>query len=557
MKNINEADWSFQDNAVRNVVLSFERKKDAKILIVIPTGGGKTITAIKSVHALYQKNLIFKDDKVMWVTHLLSLKSQMEDQFVLLEKDTSEEVERKKILKSIFTVCLPTEARRILSSKDSKLYKLIIIDEAHHSGASSYKDLFNKNIGIIGLTATPTRTDNQELPFDGIAFQITYRELLQRNVILKPEFLTIETNTEITLNNSDNFDSNSSTNKQYNTTLRNQAIADAIFGATEAHKKVIIFAGSNDHVDALYDIFRRKNKFEGEQYHIGFIYSESRNGKTNDKGESNDSYLKWHKKEVERSILINCAILTEGYDDSSIDTVVLTTPTKSPLYYMQCVGRVVRRPHHDTGILNQKTYVLECEDKYINFVYRINNAWLFADLSSYLEPLVINEYVDNKNKFKLRLFNLLKEHHVDDKYFKIIPNDLDPETTSVLLFKSTIGSSYKKWYPLIITPENRSLYVRIYNELSENITENSKKNPSFLIFERLQLSLDDPYFSGKNSAYVENFHQALILANDDKKNGTESKRIKYYNFILEIKTRHWLIDKFLVFLRKLSRLLIK
>jgi len=532
-------DYSFQEIAKNKIVSVFEKNLKSKILLVIPTGGGKTTTALKSIYEMYNKGLLFETDRILWVTHRVNLVSQVKE---YLDpdpegKDTEEDLKRKKILKQIFDIRIINNLSKKLESIDVSVYKLFIIDEAHHTGAASYKPLFNKNIGILGLTATPVRTDSEKLQFDSIAYQITYRELLKRRVILEPEFLTISTNSEITLDNSDDLNDVNITNKQYNTPKRNQIIADTIFDTADAHKKIIIFAGSNNHVDDLYKIFDIKNKIEGEQYHIGYIYSENRNGKTNDGGITNDKYLKWHKGLNKPTILINCGILTEGYDDPNIDTVVLTVPTKSELYYMQCVGRVVRRPKNNP---EQKTYVLECEDKYVNFVYRIDNAWLFADLSPYLEPLIVPPIpIINNEYFKDELIKILKKHHVNTKYLNTIQTDLDADTTSLLLFKSTIGDNYKTWYPLIITPEKRSIYTEIFNHFSINISALSRINPSYIIFDKFELNENDQYFESRNSAYVNNFHRALILAYEDKINSTKVKRIEYYNFFIENRQKSW------------------
>lgn len=545
-------DWSFQDEAVRRIVSDFENNSFAKVLLVIPTGGGKTITALKTIHELLKVGLIFDTQKILWVTHRKNLKKQVEEDLEIGDPSELNEEEIKRISKinKVLDIVLITEAKRRLATDSSNLYKLIIIDEAHHAGASGYKELFKENIGILGLTATPTRTDSTKLEFQKISYQITYRELLKRNVILKPEFLTIETNSVITLNNSDNLEDRTLTNKQYNNTERNQAIAKAIFEAKEAHKKVIIFAGSNDHVDSLYEIFRRKNKLEGEQYHIGYIYSDVRNGKTNEQGIDNDQYLKWHKKQANRSILINCGMLTEGYNDPMIDTVVLTVPTKSILYYMQCVGRVVRRPPKNLADNNPKTYVLECEDKYINFVYRIGNEWLFSDISSYLEPVVISQKVGDESDLRVKIIDIMKQHDVEKKYYEIIPKNLNIDSTSLLLFKSTENPSYKIWYPLIFTPTSRAVYTKIYNELSENISQNKDDNPNVLIFDKLEVEEGDPFFGNRNSAYVTNFHHALGLAYADMINGSEVKRIKYYNFFEKKEIRNWLARYLIALYRK-------
>lgn len=547
------ADYSFQEEAVLNIEKDIEKNRKAKILLVIPTGGGKTKTALKAIHKLKLSGIISPNQRVLWVTHLKNLRTQVQDELTVdpKKKYTEEELAVIETARSILDVELVAGAKNALELMGPK-YQLIIIDEAHHTGADSYQVFLEKDLPVLGLTATPVRNDERMLGYDKISYQITYRELLSRHVVLKPEFLTVETNTEVGIDNTSDFTDSGLINRAYNSSERNEAIAEAIFRAKNAHKRVVIFAGSNNHVDSLYDIIRRKNKLEGEQYHVGYIYSEARNGKTNERGVSNDEYLRWHKRETTPTILVNCGILTEGYDDPSIDTVVLTVPTKSVLYYMQCVGRVVRRPPPNPAQTEeQKTYVLECKDKYVNFVYRIGNEWLFADLSATLEPVVINQEVKNESETRIWIYKLMKEHHVEEKYFNFVPENPDPETTSILFLKSTKSEEYKIWYPLIVTPTNRNIYTRIFNELSANISKYADFNPSYLIFDKLQLEEGDQFFASRNSAFVNNFVQALVLAYTEKLNKKEIKRIRYYNFFVRKRERWWPLQILVVAFRKI------
>jgi len=543
-----KSDWSFQAEAVLNIEKEIEKNRKAKILLVIPTGGGKTWTALKAIYNLKLSGLLDKKDKVLWVTHLKSLRSQVEDVITVDQqrKYSNEDLVVIEAVKDVLVIKLVAGAAREIQSENKGEYKLIIIDEAHHTGARSYRPFLDTELPVLGLTATPVRTDERMLGFDKIAYQITYRELIKRNVVLKPEFLTIETNIEFDIDNSSDFTDSKLIDRSYDSVERNEAIVEAIFGAKDAHKRVVIFAGSNNHVDSLYDLIRRRNKLEGEIYHVGYIYSDLRNGKTNEKGINNDEYLKWHKNEKVSSILVNCGILTEGYDDSSIDTVVLTVPTKSVLYYMQCVGRVVRRPQLESGDSGEKkTYVLECKDKYVNFVYRIENEWLFADLSAALEPRIINKEIESEADTRDTIYSIMKKHHVEEKYFNLIPKNPDPETTSILLVKSTQGDEYKIWYPLIFTPDNRNIYTMIFNELSVNILKYINFNPSYLIFDRFQLEEGDPFFANRNSAFVNNFVRALYLAYEELINKKEITRVMYYNFFIQKKKR-WLPFQFIV-----------
>lgn len=78
---------------------------------------------------------------------------------------------------------------------------LLVIDEAHHSVAPTYEKVidvakrFNPSLKILGMTATPTRTDQYGLAkvFSNVADQITIEELVASGDLLYPRTFVIET----------------------------------------------------------------------------------------------------------------------------------------------------------------------------------------------------------------------------------------------------------------------------------------------------------------------------------------------------------------------------
>src|SRR5436309_3074476 len=74
---VSERYEAFQRDAVDNILADFREDPHGRFLLVIPTGGGKTTTAIKAVHALYQSGQLRPDrDRAMWVVHREELKIQ-------------------------------------------------------------------------------------------------------------------------------------------------------------------------------------------------------------------------------------------------------------------------------------------------------------------------------------------------------------------------------------------------------------------------------------------------------------------------------------------------
>lgn len=465
-------DWSFQLKAVSRVVGAFEKKKLGRFLLVLPTGGGKTLTAIRIINEMLSRNLISESDRVLWIVHTLFLQKQTQDD--LEDPNNYLKFNLDPRIKSIIEVRMKSKALQELQSE--KKYKLIVIDEAHHSTASSYNKFFEYPVGILGLTATPQRTDSKSLPFEGVSYSTTFRDLIRRKVVLTPKFLPdIKTGFKIDSTSL----SDLSELEKFNSVERNKFISKIIFNETAKHqlKKIVVFTGTNKHVKDLFEEIKDRNQTAQNPFnHIGYIYGNN----NNEKGIPNDKYLEWHQTQ-DSSILVNCKILNEGYDDPNIDTVVMATPTNSILYYMQCIGRVVRTPqNHKTA----KAFVVEIVDKLPNISYRIDNRWLFSEISDYLEPRII----DVKYPWPLRPalvgWNLLRLNaKVTDLSWDLIKSILIGKTINLLLFNDIPHKSHGKWRILPML-ENDLEIIRAFNDLSENIEEYYELNYEYIMGQR-------------------------------------------------------------------------
>lgn len=507
-------DWSFQDDAIKKLISEFKKNPYSKNLLVIPTGGGKTIVALKIISKLIEDGFIKYGEYVIWATHLKQLKKQTEDKSLEGKK-----YQFNTKIKRYLEIEMKDAARRKIRNDKNHKYKLLVIDEAHHSAANGYKEFFNKKIGILGLTATPTRTDEVKLDFDRTAYEITFNELIKRNVIIKPKFVRVNTGEIIDVKS---LDSSEEEMDKFNNKSRNQKIANVIFDNKDKYKKIVIFVGSKKHIKDLYEVIKIENEFRGKPYeHIGYIFGEDNKEDSNEKGIENNTYLKWQKK-LKSSILVNCEVLSEGYDDPILKTVVMAVPTKSSLRYIQCIGRVVRNPL-DQG--EHDVYVIEMFDDLPNINYRIDNKWLFADVSEYLEPIILEEEYYDKKSLKEKLNEIFRAHNIEKKYIRKFDSIKDTEYFRILLFTANahVGSN-SKWKPILITEGNKNYYLQIFNKLSNNIDKFYKKNSSY-VCEKLGIKNNDGYF--KEHSFKADFLAALNMAYLEINKKAKVERLKY------------------------------
>ena len=260
------------------------------------------------------------------------------------------------------------------------------------------------------------------------------------------------------------------------------------------------------------------NKALGKQFeHVGYIYG----GDNNEMGITNDKYLEKHKQ-ITSSVLINCRILNEGYDDKSIDGVVMATPTNSILYYMQCIGRVVRSNPADN---TTKAHVIELTDKLPNVKYKIDNRWLYAEISDYLEPEVYDIPVIDSRDYKDNLSKLIKKYNLTIKN-KTYDN-FDGE--SLLLFNSMPQENEHIWRHLFFEMNSREKYAQIFNTISNNIDfYYEKKNFDWILKNVLNVEIEDKYFSERG--FKVGFFKALNEAYNQKVNKEKVTGLIYITF---------------------------
>jgi superfamily II DNA or RNA helicase len=448
----------FQSEAVEGILYEFEKQPSGRFLLVVPTGGGKTITAVKSINAMFQKGILDEhNDRVLWVAHRDYLCEQARESFLKYEEWYPDQASFRDSVK----ISMVSEAETHVKN-DSNI-KLIVIDEAHHTAAKSYHPLFDKpDAGVLGLTATPTRHDDKPLDFQYEAYSIGFPDLIDKGVILRPTVRTVETG--LKFESVDSFTHAALANLDDET--RNNKIVDAIAANVDDYQKVVVYVGEVKHAKNLAKAIQDSNlsnHFESISYIVG---------EDNSRGLSRDEFLELEKS-YKRSLIVNVDILTEGYDDPTVNTVVMARPTRSKLVYMQAMGRAIR---HDPDNAAKRAYVLEVVDELPNIRYRIDNRWLYAEICDALEPAVEDRTYSSDEELSSVLTNIYDSFNAneEDRQF-FTPTEEERNRYSLLLFKVYNGNNNYRHIPLLIDKFNRVDVSRFYNYLSARIPYYVKK----------------------------------------------------------------------------------
>lgn len=216
-------------------------------------------------------------------------------------------------------------------------YDYIVIDEAHHSFAESYKRIiehFNPKI-LLGLTATPGRMDGGDiLQFFGntISAEIDLTTAINNQILVPFHYYGISDGTDLTCIkwNNRGFDIAELSNYYEGNTARSHAIVSALNQriANPYNVKALCFCVSQSHARYMKDYFIRHGL--NADYLVSensderrVILNRLKNGKVN--------------------YLFVVDMFNEGVDIPAIDTVLFLRPTESLTVYLQQLGRGLRK----------------------------------------------------------------------------------------------------------------------------------------------------------------------------------------------------------------------
>jgi superfamily II DNA or RNA helicase len=296
-----------------------------KQLAVISTGGGKTIV-FASLAQHYQPR------RTLVLAHREELISQAVDK---IEKatglhagvemaDSTASLDAPVVVGSIQT--LMREQRRNRWPRDH--FGLVVVDECHHALSDSYVSVlrhFDSFAHVLGVTATPDRGDRRSLGqyFENIPFEIGLFDLIRQNWLAPIKVKTVPL--EIGLGKC------RTTAGDYNAEDVGHAlepylerIANVLY--EHRHRKILVFLP----LVSISQDLARLCRLRG-------IRAEHIDGQSRDRAAILDRF-----KQGKTTLLANAMLLTEGYDEPSIDCVVCLRPTQVRSLYSQIVGRGTR-----------------------------------------------------------------------------------------------------------------------------------------------------------------------------------------------------------------------
>ncbi len=334
---LNEEDkkelYNYQKSDIDRI---FERldnaSSDYHLLYQLPTGGGKTVI-FSEITRRYLERF---NKKVVVLTHRIELCKQTSK--MLSSFDVKNKIINSSIKElpdqdeySCFVAMIETLKNRLNDEKlEIENIGLVIIDEAHFN---SFRKLFStfKNTFILGVTATPL-SSNVKLPmyqnYDELIVGDTIQNLIDNKFLANAitysynvglTSLKVGINGDYTVKSSDDL---------YSNMVMQEKLLHA-YTEKSLGKKTLIF---NNGINTSLQVYE---SFKNAKFNIRHLDNTT-------SVEDRKDILSWFKKTPD-AILTSVGILTTGFDEPTVETIILNRATKSLTLYFQMIGRGSRR----------------------------------------------------------------------------------------------------------------------------------------------------------------------------------------------------------------------
>ncbi|MGO4921456.1 DEAD/DEAH box helicase [Maribacter spongiicola] len=405
--------YDYQEEDLHSIFKYLDENGDnSNLLYQLPTGGGKTV-----VFSEIAKRYIAKTNKkVIVLTHRIELSQQtskMLKGFGVKNKIINSEVKEWQDQDEFmcFVAMVETLNNRLQEEKvEINNIGLVIIDEAHYN---SFRKLFKffENSVILGVTATPL-SSNIKLPmkdnYKKLIVGESIESLIQKKFLAKANMYNYDVSLQtLKLGISGDYTVKSSDELYGNHSMLNKLVS--AYNEIGKGTKTLIFNNGINTSKYVYEIFKKAG------YNIRHLDNK------NNAAERKD-ILKWFK-ETPDAILTSVSILTTGFDEPSVETIILNRATRSLTLYFQMIGRGSR-------------YLPQKEE--FNVIDMGNNVARFGMWNAGIDWQEIFHFPD------FYLENIKNDEEIEREFVYEMPPDLRAEFANSTEIDFDIKAEYKK-----------------------------------------------------------------------------------------------------------------
>ncbi|KAJ5183124.1 ATP-dependent helicase IRC3 [Penicillium capsulatum] len=332
----------YQEECIQSV-LKYLGNGHRRLGISLATGAGKTVIFTQLIDRIPPLN---KDaTKTMIIVHRRELVEQAAKHCRSAYPDKIVEIEMGKLAATghgdIIIASVSTLARGRMEKFNPSLFKLVMVDEAHHIVAQSYRHVL-EHFGLnelcptapvlVGVSATFSRFDGLKLgaAIDQIVYHKDYVDMIGENWLANAVFTTVKSEANLSNVKKDSFGDFAikSLSQAVNTATTNGITVRAWMANAQDRKSTLVFCVDIEHARQLTATFR--------EHGVDARYITSTTHKKT-RAEQLEAF-----RNQEFPVLLNCGLFTEGTDIPNIDCVLLARPTRSRNLLIQMIGRGLR-----------------------------------------------------------------------------------------------------------------------------------------------------------------------------------------------------------------------
>lgn len=321
--------YPYQEEAIDLIFKSFDAADGIiNVLFQLPTGGGKTIIFSDIARQFIER----RKQKVLILTHRVELcaqtskaLSEIDVKNKIIDRDVKELHDREDF--DCYVAMVETLNNRLNENENYlRNIGLVIIDEAHYN---SFRKLFKffENAFMLGVTATPL-SSNRNLPlkdnYQKLIVGHGISDLIEDGYLSKATTFTFNVNLRSLKVGSDGDYTVSSLDRLYSL----YSMQDRLMAAYEERAKGMKTLIFNSGIATSIRVFELFKNVGYPIKHLDSTFSSKDRFNT----------LEWFRN-TPGAILTSVGILTTGFDEPSVEAIILNRATRSLTLYHQMIGR--------------------------------------------------------------------------------------------------------------------------------------------------------------------------------------------------------------------------
>ena len=301
------------------------------VMAQMPTGTGKTYLLTAAIDSFVEDN---PNTKVWIVAHRKELVSQIEETIKKFYSYSSSK--NKSLLVSVKAMSIQWLSRHYNEIEEEP--GMIVIDEAHHALAKTYKEMWERfpKAKFLGLTATPCRLNGKGFMdlFDVLVQSWNIPEFISKGRLATYDFVSIKSD-GVTQRLIDSLQKRGADgdyqNKEMDMLLNKRPSIERLYQSFEEYgkdRKGIVYAINISHAKKIMELY--------QEHGIKAVAIDSKTPAA----ERQADIEAFKKGDIQ--VLVNVDIFSEGFDCPDVEFVQLARPTLSLAKYLQMVGRGLR-----------------------------------------------------------------------------------------------------------------------------------------------------------------------------------------------------------------------